>query len=82
MRRASCLIIIFLLTTVVPVATQQSWITTARIAGGVLWPDITDQEMIETIDELHERGQSVILTWISDPLLEDWAPDLQFLRRA
>ncbi|MBU7014954.1 MAG: beta-galactosidase trimerization domain-containing protein [Theionarchaea archaeon] len=83
MRRASCLIIIFLLVSLIPAATQQSWIDSARIAGGVLWPDMTDQEMTETIDELHEGGQSVILTWVSDPLLEgDWSSDLQFLEKA
>jgi hypothetical protein len=82
MRRASCLIIIFLLVSLVPAATQQLWMHTARIAGGVLWSDMTDKEMKETINELHERGQSVILTWVSDPLQEDWSPDLQFLKKA
>ncbi|MBU7015857.1 MAG: hypothetical protein HXS43_13625, partial [Theionarchaea archaeon] len=59
MTRAWCLTVIFLLVSLMPAATQQSWTDSARIAGGVLWPDMTDQEMTETIDELHEGGQSV-----------------------
>ncbi len=58
------------------------WEDTARIAGGVLWTDMTEEEMRETIDDLHERGQSVILTWVPDPLLEDWRYSLQFLETA
>ncbi len=55
---------------------------TARIAGGVLWTDMTDEEMRETVDKISERGQSVILTWVPNPLLEDWSSSLEFLERA
>ncbi len=41
-----------------------------------------DDEMRETIDEIHQRGQTVVLTWVSNPLLEDWSSDLEFLRKA
>ena len=61
---------------------QKSWTDTARITGGVLWTDMTEEEMRETIDEIAKRGQSVILTWVPNPLLEDWSFSLEFLERA
>jgi hypothetical protein len=55
---------------------------TARIAGGILWTDMTEEEMRETIDDIHKRGQSVMLTWVPNPFLEDWDLSLQFLKKA
>ncbi len=43
---------------------------------------MTEEEMRETITHIHEAGQSVILTWVPHPLLEDWSPHLEFLRNA
>lgn len=62
--------------------TRTTWITTGCIAGGILWTDMPDDEMRETIDEIHQRGQTVVLTWVRNPLLEDWSSDLEFLRKA
>ncbi|KYK38091.1 MAG: hypothetical protein AYK18_17735 [Theionarchaea archaeon DG-70] len=61
---------------------QVFWTHTARIAGGILWTDMTEEEMRETITHIHEKGQSVILTWVPHPLLEDWSPHLEFLKNA
>jgi hypothetical protein len=61
---------------------QKQWLQTACIAGGILWTDMTDEEMRETIDEIYRRDQTVILTWVRDPIYEDWFLDLKFLRKA
>jgi hypothetical protein len=83
MKKITCVIIFFLVFSCINTGhTAESWLTTSRIAGGVLWADMTDEEMRETIDHIHERGQSVILTWVVDPLLEDWSQDLEFLKKA
>lgn len=80
MKKTGFLLLIFAL--VYYSGSTNSWVDTARIAGGVLWTDMTEEEMRETIDDLHERGQSVILTWVPDPLLEDWSLSLEFLKKA
>jgi len=83
MKKIVCLALVGLLTlSLFASGGKNSWMNTARIAGGVLWTDMTDEEMKETVYEIHERGQSVILTWVPHPLLEDWSSHLEFLRKA
>lgn len=82
MKQVLCLIAFLLLSASIIPDYQQSWIDTARIAGGVLWADMTDTEMKKTIAQIHERNQSVILTWVSNPFQEYWVQDLEFLTKA
>ena len=81
MKKMLCIALIGIICSLFPAHTQP-WTHTARIAGGYLWPDMTDEEMRETVDEIYERGQNVILTWVSQPLSDDWDYDLDFLRKA
>lgn len=82
MKKVLCVVIGLLIVSSFSGTAQKPWIDTARIAGGVLWTDMTDEEMRETVDEINQRGQSVILTWVPHPLLEDWSSHLEFLERA
>lgn len=58
------------------------WTRTARIADVDFWPDFTEEEIQEGIDQAHQQGISVVLAWITSENIDIPQSDLDALRKA
>ncbi len=58
------------------------WTKSARIADVDFWPDFTEEEMKEGIDQAHQQGMSVILAWLTSENIDIPQEDLNALKKA
>lgn len=58
------------------------WTHTARIADVDFWPDFTDEEIREGIDQAHQQGLSVMLAWLTSENIDIPQEDVDALEKA
>lgn len=59
-----------------------NWTHNARIADMEFWPDFTQEELMEGIDDAHDQGLSVCLVWLTSENIDIPQEDLSALKTA